>query len=302
MATSWCGLAQGRACGRGTHPVSCMRKPCGREDGMPAEPTVSRAGHTAEDPRLPARRYRSSGCRHRPRAIAPVTGDGLSRGGTAGPGGIPRRRRAAGGGGRSRRRGRAGRARALPGRSPHGPEGHAPEGPGAQGNAPARRAGPPPRIRAPVLRRLPGDRGGGRACPREGQHRGDGPASPGDRGAGARWPACARRPRRGGPAPLQGPQGSGQRLPAPAAAAQPGAGPRRDGVPGPGAPPPPQPRVRKRRACQGDRRGGPDRLRRADGGDHADHRGRPGNRETIKATSMCDHLIVLVLYPARAWN
>ncbi len=91
MATSWCGLAQGRACGRGTHPVSCMRKPCGREDGMPAEPTVSRAGHTAEDPRLPARRHRSSGCRHRPRAIAPVTGDGLSRGGTAGQAGVDAR-------------------------------------------------------------------------------------------------------------------------------------------------------------------------------------------------------------------
>ena len=66
--------------------------------------------------------------------------------------------------------------------------------------------------------RLPRDGRRGRACLRQGQHRGDGPAPPGDRGAGPRRKARPGGPRRGGPAPVEGPGDTGQRLPAQAAA------------------------------------------------------------------------------------
>jgi len=97
-----------------------------------------------------------------------------------------RRLATAGGGGPSRRRGRRGRSRGRSGRGPDRPEGHAVAGLGAEGNAPAHRAGPPLRICLPVLRGRPGDRDRGRACLRAGQHGRDEPPSPGDRGAGPR--------------------------------------------------------------------------------------------------------------------
>ncbi len=66
--------------------------------------------------------------------------------------------------------------------------------------------------------RLPRDGRRGRACLRQGQHRGDGPAPPRDRGAGPRRKARPGGPGRGGLAPVERPGDTGQRLPAQAAA------------------------------------------------------------------------------------
>ncbi len=174
---------------------------------MPAKVMVRRTDHTPGQLRELARKHRFRGCRHRLRAIALVMEDGLSRAAVASGAGVG-----------ARRRGPGGCARLPAGRGAGGAEGHAAGGVGAERDAPARRAGPPVRIRVPVPLRLPRHRRRGRACLRQGQHRGDGPAPPRHRGAGPRRKARPGGPRRGGPAPVEGPGDTGQRLPAPAAA------------------------------------------------------------------------------------
>ena len=172
-------------------------------------------------------------------------------------------------------------------------EGHALQGLGTEGDAPAHRAGPPVRIRVPVLRCLPRDRRRGRARVRQGQHRGDGPAPPRHRGAGPRREARPGGPRRGGLAPVERPRDTGQRLPAPAAALQPGAQPRGDGVLRPEAPALRQQGVRKRGARQGDRGAGVGRLHRPEGGGHADHHEGMGGA-VISGAPIGDYLFGLV--------
>ena len=118
--------------------------------------------------------------------------------------------------------------------------------------------------------------------------------SPGDRGAGSRGQARPRRPRRSGLSPVQGTGDTRQLLPAPGTALQSGTGRRRDAVLGPEASPLRQPRVRKRRACQEDRRRRVERVRPQDGRDHANHRVRAGRAVKRGPTSIRDCLSGLV--------
>ena len=167
------------------------------------------------------------------------------------------------------------------------------KGLGTEGDTPAHRAGMPLRIHLPVLRGLPESRGRCRAWLRDGQRPRDEPPSPGDRRAGFLGQACSLRPRPSGLARVQETGDPRQRLPAPAATAQCGAEPCRDAVLGPETSPFRQPRVRKRRACQGGRREGVERVHPQDSRVLAGHRKSLGRAAKCRLASFreCNNFV-----------
>ncbi len=119
------------------------------EDGLSRAAVASGAGVGVRTLRDRVVRYNADGLDGLRDAARPGAPPKLV-GGPRRPGGIPKGFRPVGAGGGARRGGPGGCARLPAGRGAGGAEGHALQGPGQEGDAPARRAGPPVRTPVPV--------------------------------------------------------------------------------------------------------------------------------------------------------